>query len=87
MRSDHTIIMTVMAIVGLSISCVLGLAHCGATDQEKQLALYGSVQTACVAQATSYDAGVACLQMVQKAFCGPGGVWSDAGICPDGDIR
>lgn len=71
------------AILGMALASI---ANCGAgnVQQQEQIALYGSLQTVCVAQATSFDAGSACLATVKRSFCGPGGIWADAGLCPEG---
>ena len=85
MKGDNALILATMAVIGLAVSSALGLA-CGAgnAQQQEQIAVYGSLQTVCVTQATSFDAGLACLATVKRSFCGPGGLWADAGLCPDG---
>ena len=69
-----------LALAALSGACEWS---CGGQTQEAQVAVYASAEQACVLQATSYDAGLACVQAVQRAFCGPGGVFAEAGICPE----
>lgn len=72
----------------LAVALIAALAvACGASVQEIQVGAYTAAEQACVAQATDYDSGVACVHTVQRTFCGPGGVFADAGICPDGGVK
>ena len=60
---------------------------CGAPQTEIQAGIYASAEQVCVAQATSYDAGLSCIAGVKQVFCGPGGVFADSGACPDGGVK
>jgi hypothetical protein len=73
------------AIAAIASSC--GAYGCGASTQEVQAATYAAAEQVCVAQATSYDGGLACIAGVKQVFCGVGGVFADAGVCPDGGER
>ena len=76
-----------VALVGTLVACLLGLSltDCAsATPGPADVAVYSSELGVCVARATDYDAGEACLRAVRSLRCGPGGLWSDSGSCPDG---
>lgn len=75
-----------MRVLAIALVAAAAVA-CGVTLQETEATIYAGADQACVAQATDYDAGVACIHNNQKVFCGPGGVFADAGICPDGGVK
>jgi hypothetical protein len=74
--------------VGAVLSALIVAAvvvHCGgSTPGPTDVALYSSEKAVCVANATSYDAGEACLNAVRSTRCGPGGLWIEAGVCDGG---
>jgi hypothetical protein len=72
-------------VVRIGLLAILGLSGCGGlSTQEAQVATYSAEQTACVAQAASFDAGLVCLEAVKAVRCGKGGIWQDAGLCEGG---
>lgn len=89
MKPPRPLAFFAVVTAGAVLGAIAGLAlsSCAPSLQDQQVTVYAGAQAACVAQATSFDAGLVCLQSVQSAFCGKGGVWADASICPDGDLK
>lgn len=74
-----------IAVIGTLIALALAATRCAsATPTPTDVAAYSGDLGACVANATSYDAGLACLHANWVAKCGPSGEWIDSGKCPDG---
>lgn len=72
-----------LALLAVTQGCQWGCG--GANVQEVQATTYAAAELICVKQATSFDAGLVCIDAVKQVYCGPGGVLADAG-CPEGGL-
>jgi hypothetical protein len=69
-----------IAVVPMAVSaCAARSQPVGPSD----VALYTAEQMTCLERPTKEEIDV-CRLAIKRSRCGPGGIWLDAGVCPEG---